>query len=115
MTRSLSVAPLAGLALGMGAWVISTQFGYTVVTTACGRSFGVVPWIAIACIGLAAIGGLLSWTAWAGRGGPSLREDPEGPQPRRLMAAVSVLAATLFALVIVLQGAAALILSGCQR
>ena len=46
---------------------------------------------------------------------PGIDETPERAAPRGMIAGVGVLAALLFSLVIVLQGAAGLIIQGCQR
>jgi hypothetical protein len=70
----------------------------------------VVTLILAAC---AAAGGVLSCGALR-RLGATPAPSP-APAPRLFLARVSVLAAALFSLGILMQGAAALFLNGCQR
>ena len=64
---------------------------------------------------VAIAGALLSWGAWVPAVGIQSLEDVRGGRPRQLLAGIGVLSGVLFALVIVMQGAAALVLSGCER
>jgi hypothetical protein len=62
---------------------------------------------------LSLLGGVLSWRARR-QGSASFKPERE-PHTGTFVATLSLLAAVLFALVIVMQGAAALILDGCVR
>jgi hypothetical protein len=104
----------AGIWLGAGAWLASTQLNYALVPWACGNG-NVVPFVALALALVAATGGLLSWRALAALPTQRSLEDPVGGQPRRLLGALGVALAALFGLVIVVQGTAALVLDGCLR
>jgi hypothetical protein len=105
----------AGLGLGALALAISTQAGYSVAYQTCGTSPAVLLLIAAGSLVIALIGGLLSLRSWRRSGQVDGKEPPQRAAPVGMMAAIGVLAALLFSLVIVLQGAASVLLSGCLR
>jgi hypothetical protein len=111
---TLKQAPLIGLIVGASAWAISTQLGYSFVSRNCDMAAGVVPLIAATCLVMAIIGGALSMPAWPANERQTV-QGGGGARPRRFFAVISVLAALVFALAILLQGVASLIVSGCQR
>jgi len=115
MTRDLPGVSWAGLALGVVAVAVSTQAGYSLADQSCGTPPTILLLIAAGALILAMTGGLLSARAWRGRGRPVLDETPQSARPSGMMAAINVLAALLFSLVILLQGGASLIISGCLR
>jgi len=98
-----------GLAAGPGLWAVTTQAKYAVVQTACPGNSGLVTLAvgAVAAI-LVAIAGLISWRAWDWAGA---KGDANG----RFLAALSALTALLFAVSILLQGAAGFVFSDCHR
>ena len=102
-----------GLFAGALAWGTSTQLNYAIAPWQCEHGVQIVPFTALALVLLSLGGGYVSWR--------SLRhgEAPDGAKERvetpRFTAAVATLAAMLFALVIAMQGSAALILDGCIR
>jgi hypothetical protein len=102
--------PWAGLAAGAGAWALSTQLNYVFATVHCESLAWLRVATAIACLVISAAGFALTWPAWIGRDGDLLKEDVFGPHPRRLVAGMSILAAALFGLAILLQAAGSLIL-----
>ena len=95
----------AGFAVGATAWAISTQLNYALVGS--GQVPGSVPWIALLLVIIALSGGALSWRAWHSPR-ESLTTQLSG-EPQQFLAGVGVLASTLFAGAIALQGIAALI------
>jgi hypothetical protein len=101
----------AGLFSGPAAWAISTQGNYSLVPWECGQRISVVPYTALALAVLALVGGVLSWRAWK-KGGAAFKDGRQATT-ERFVASISMMAACLFAAVILLQGAAALILDGC--
>jgi hypothetical protein len=105
----------AGLAAGPAAWAISTQGNYTLLAWICHWRLNPVPPLALFLAVVALIGAALSWRAWraSGAGGVVLLEN-DG-QPRAFLALMSALLAVLFAAVIVMQGVAGFILTGCER
>ena len=103
----------AGLAAGAGAWALSTQLNYVFATVHCDSLAWLRAATAVACLLISAAGLALTWPAWSTRDGDLLNEDVVGPHPRRLIAGVSILAAGLFGLTILVQGVALLILE-CQ-
>lgn len=105
----------AGLVLGTIAVAFNTQAGYYLVAAYCAEARLIVLSSAIASLAVALIGFLLSFPAWYSWSAPRINETPATAAPRGMLAGVSVLAALLFSLVIVLQGAAGLIIHGCQR
>jgi hypothetical protein len=105
----------AGLAVGPAAWAISTQGNYSLASLVCGRSLSPVPPVALILLVLALAGAMLSWRAFhvSGAGRGLLFE--ESGQPHAFRALLSALIAVLFAAVILMQGVAGLILTGCER
>lgn len=102
----------AGLLAGPAAWAVSFQTGYALVPWQCANGSGLVPWISAAGIVAALAGGLLSWRAW---NAPLLSPGPPAHKRTRVfVAALSVGAASLFALVMILQLLAGLIFEGCE-
>jgi hypothetical protein len=113
MSERFYTAHWAGLASGPGAWALSTQIQYAATPMSCahGTTLHIVLSIILAMCSL--LGGGLSYAAYRSirtETAPSLQRAP-----RLFVATVSMLAAGLFALGILLQGAAGLFLSGCQR
>ena len=100
----------AGLALGASAVAFNTEVAYSLVSANCAHARGLVLSTAIIALAVVVIGGLLSAPAWFARNAPGINEAPECAAPRGMIAGVGVLAALLFSLIIVLQGAAALII-----
>ena len=111
----LKQAPLIGLLVGATAWAISTQLSYSLVARNCDLAAGVVPIIAAICLAVAVVGGALSLPASSALEGPTVQVGGGDARPRQFFAAISALAALIFALAILLQGVASLIVSGCQR
>jgi hypothetical protein len=103
----------AGLFSGPAAWAISTQGNYSLVPLECEQRISAIPYTALALAVLALAGGLLSWRARK-TGGAAFKEEREA-STERFVASISMMAACLFAAVILLQGGAALILDGCIR
>jgi hypothetical protein len=97
--------PWGGLALGTTGFFLAHQLGSDATFQDCRVGS---PWIVIlgtlAGLALIAVGTLESWRVYAGRG-----EDT----PRRTIAVVSLMAAALFALGVILPFIAALILPRC--
>ena len=107
--------PSAGLFAGPVAWSISTQANYALVPWMCANKAPIVPMVAAALVALSLFGGFLSWRAFA-RAGPVPEPDRAGGgRPHRFVAAVGIMMAVLFALVIAVQGLAGMIFNGCER
>jgi hypothetical protein len=103
----------AGLLSGPSAWAVSTQLNYSLVPLQCDDNITIVLPIALVLALLSLTGGMLSWRARR-RGGASFKQErTRGTET--FVADISILAAALFALVILMQGAASLILDGCLR
>jgi hypothetical protein len=111
----LKQAPLIGLLVGAAAWAISTQLSYSLVSISCDSAAGLVPLIATISLTVAIVGGALSLPASSALEGPTVQVGGGDARPRRFFAVISALAALIFALAILLQGVASLIVSGCQR
>jgi hypothetical protein len=105
----------AGLAAGPGAWAISTQANYGLAEVVCGFKFNIVSVLSLALMLTALAGAALSWRAWrvANTRGELLGQ--EDGRPRAFLAFTGAAVGLLFAAVIATQGAAGLILSGCER
>ena len=103
----------AGLLAGPLAWGISTQLNYALVEWQCERKLPVIPLAALVLALFALAGGALSWRAWQ-HGGASFKPEREfGTE--RFVSMLGMLTAALFALVVVMQGMASLILDECTR
>jgi hypothetical protein len=103
--------PAAGLIMGPAAWAVSTQAGYAAAPLICAHAAW---WLSVLVAGVLASISLAG--AYVSSGGfqvPDLRGS--NGQPRLLLRGLGAGAGVLFALVILLQGAAALALSGCER
>jgi hypothetical protein len=106
--------PSAGLIGGPLAWGISTQLNYALSPWLCDTSVPVVELIATVLVILSLAGALLSWRALRHlRDGPGI-DAPTSYAPHRMIALVGVAAGLLFALIIAMQGTAALFLDGCR-
>ena len=106
----------AGLAVGPAAWAVSTQANYSLVSILCARGHGVKPVavLALVLVLLSLASGFLSWRAWQRHGSGGQVPEEDG-RPRNLLAGIGVLSALLFAVIVATQGAAALVLHGCER
>jgi hypothetical protein len=103
----------AGLAAGPTAWAVNLQANYAAVPWICAHRVNFIPVVALVLACVAAGGALLSWRHW--RVAPAGDQDGVGGTPSHLVAGLSGLLGLLFALVILTQGAAALVLTGCER
>jgi hypothetical protein len=103
----------SGLLSGPLAWAISTQLNYSLVEWQCEHKLPIIPLAALALAWLAIAGGLLSWRAWR-RGGASFKPERQ-IDTERFVATLGMLMAALFALVVIMQGSASLILDECTR
>jgi hypothetical protein len=102
-----------GLFSGPLAWAMSTQLNYALVSWQCTHSIPIIPLVALVLAVLSVLGGALSWRARQ-QGGASFKSE-RTRDTEAFVAQLSLLSAALFALVIVMQGAASLILDGCVR
>jgi hypothetical protein len=107
-----SLAAAAGLFTGAAAWLANTQLNYALVSLACSSGFPLVPLVSAAMLALALGGG---WVSWRARSRTSPDPEAHGGSPDRLLGATAALASLLFGAVILLQGAAGLVFSGCER
>jgi hypothetical protein len=109
-------AAWAGLAAGPGAWAVSTQANYALASWACAHGSSPLVILSLALAIIAGGGAFLSWFSWSGK---AVRESEMQaalhPHPRPFLAAIGVFSGLLFALIILTQGAAALVLTGCER
>jgi hypothetical protein len=107
--------PSAGLYAGPAAWFISTQGNYALVPWVCAHKLPVIPILAVVLMAVSLFGAFLSWRALASDGPVSQADWAEAGRPHRFVAAVGIMMAVLFALVILVQGAAGLVFNGCER
>jgi hypothetical protein len=102
-----------GLLSGPLAWAISTQLNYALVHWQCNRQVQLVLPVALLLAVFSLLGGALSWRAKR-QGGAAFKPE-RTRDTERFVADLGMLAALLFALVIIMQGSAALILDECLR
>jgi hypothetical protein len=107
--------PSAGLYAGPLAWFVSTQGNYALTPWMCANKTPVVPMLAAVLFVICLAGGLLSWRALASANSVP-QADPTGAgRPHRFVAALGIMMAVLFALVIAVQGVAGIVFNGCER
>ena len=106
-------ASWAGLATGPIAWAVATQVHYAVVPWTCahGGRHVLVPGLAVLFAIVAASGAIVSWRARRQLPPP---EGEAGGHPHAFLARMAAGLALLFTLVILMQGAAGVLFSGCE-
>lgn len=107
--------PSAGIFLGPAAWMLNLLVGYSLVPWVCAHQLRLVPVLAGVTFCLSLAGGLLSLQSY--RKAPITPEtDRSGAgRPHRFTALIGIAMALLFAMVILVQGAAGLMFHGCER
>jgi hypothetical protein len=103
----------AGLFGGAGGWALHHQLGSTSNFARCPAADGGLDFAVglVACL-FVLISGWLSWTAWRRAGGAT---DAAEESAGRFVPAISLMAAALFLLTILVQMAAGLIVPACWR
>jgi hypothetical protein len=107
--------PSAGLFAGPAAWFFAQTSKYAAVPWTCGNKIQLAHPITLVAFIIVALGAWLSWRALEFAGDPHPPGDARGGQPHRFLAVMGVGMALLFALAILLQGSAVLVLDGCER
>lgn len=105
MGESKVPLPWAGLISGATAWAASTQTNYALAGYSCSVTWSPVIGIAAVLMLFSLAGSAVSFAAW--RKSSRLSDQ--------LVTSVSALCGLIFAAVILTQGSAALILTGCER
>jgi hypothetical protein len=113
--RSQGGIPWAGLAAGPAAWAASTQLNYVLASWSCSNLSRLVPLIAAGLAVVAITGAAVSAASWRPRPVPPNGSVECDGAPRRFLAGMSVALGVLFAVVILMQGVAGVILTGCER
>ena len=103
----------SGLAAGPASWAIATQLNYALVNWQRATRIPIIPIAALVLALLAWAGGALSWRA-CHQGGASSKSE-RAIDTERFVAVIGILTALLFSAVILLQGAASLILDECVQ
>jgi hypothetical protein len=110
-----SAFPWAGLAVGPAAWATNTQLNYALLNWSCGRGWSPTPAIAAVLTVISLAAGALSFLVWQRHEGLRISiPEPDG-RTQRLLSGIGFAAGVLFAVVIALQGLAALLLGPCLR
>ena len=108
MTRLTPMSrAVVGLIVAPLLWACNTQAGQVLPYADCGAAIRLAAIIPLVSATLAAGGGYVSWTAAAAASG--------GERPTRFVAMLGTLTGFLFAFALALQGAAGLVLTGCER
>lgn len=100
---------LGGLLLAPAAWAVNTQLGRVLPEADCssGWRLSLLASLAFAATALAGSGFARSLASHQPLGGPR-------PETRSFLSRLAILAAILFAFALLLQGAASMILTGCE-
>jgi hypothetical protein len=112
---ALQGTPWAGIAAGPAAWAADTQLNYALVPWACAHGRNVILVIAGVLAVMSLLGALSSCLAWRRHDGPGMHIPEQDGHPRHLLSGIGTAAGLLFAIVIVLQGVAAVMVSPCLR
>jgi hypothetical protein len=107
MVGLLNRAPWVGLVTGPVAWAVSTQVNYGLADWACRHQPNPIPWIALVLAAISALGAAASWRLRTS-GLPVSRTHV-------FLADLAALTGALFAVVILTQGAAGLVFTGCEH
>ena len=107
--------PWAGLPAGPTAWAISTQANYALAPWSCSHGGYVVLLLGLVLAMIALVGAGLSLLAWRHRSVEASGSLESDGRPRYLLASMSALLALLFAILILVQTSAGLVLSGCEQ
>jgi hypothetical protein len=101
------LAAWCGLILSPAAWLASTQFNFALASWQCVHKSYPIPWVALFLAVIAMAGGLVSFSFW--------RRQEDSEASLTFAAGVATLLSALLMLVILLQGLAGLIFTGCER
>ena len=107
--------PSAGIYAGPLAWLVDTQANYALVPWTCAHHLQLVPVVATVMAVVSLLGGLLSWRAYVTAAPTPPPDSSGGGRPHRFVALIGVAMSLLFAVIIVLHGAAGLVFHGCER
>lgn len=102
--RRIGLLACAGLIAAPLAWAVNTQLGLILPDADCGASLRASPPLSLLLLAGALTAGWLSW-----------RTRAEAAATRRFVAGVSALVSFVLAFGLLLQSAAALLLTGCER
>ena len=112
-TRARLCLAGVGFFVGPAAWALHQQIGYMLVPVSCANRVMLVPILTLLAVSVALAGGFVSWVPW--RNAEESQNASDNMRAHRFLAQLSGLFAVLFALAILLQGAATLFMGGCQR
>jgi hypothetical protein len=104
----------AGLLSGPAAWGLSTQGNYALAMPQCLSGVHPTPWVALLLALIALAGGALSFLTYR-RTAAHPEQGDRKPRTETFYAVLSMGVAVLFALVILLQGFAGMVFTGCER
>jgi len=107
--------PSAGVYAGPVAWLVATPANYALVPWVCAHEIQLIPVVALVLAGASLFGGVLSWRGYASAATTPLPDSSGGGRPHRFVALIGIGMALLFAIIILLQGAAGLVFHGCER
>jgi hypothetical protein len=105
-----TLAACTGLVVAPALWALNMQAGQILPYDDCASGMhlsGIVPLVSVL---VASGSALVSW-----RAGTPPKMEEGAARPLRFVATLSTLAALLFAFALLLQGAAGLMLTGCER
>ncbi|MBO1075507.1 hypothetical protein [Roseomonas marmotae] len=95
--------PWAGFLPGPVAWLVNTQLGQILPYAECGGGFRASILVSFLGAGLSLLGAFLSW------------RGAQPPGASRFVGGVGACFGLVIAFALLLQGAAAMVLSGCER
>jgi hypothetical protein len=102
-----------GAWIGFFSWGTSTQLNYSLVPWECDTGIHLTPWLALGLAALAVAGSAVSLQSFRHRSQRLGTQTPVAGTPFEMLAVVGMAAGVLFALIVALQGGAALIVPRC--
>jgi hypothetical protein len=105
----------AGIWIGAFAWATSTQLNYSLVSWVCASGVRLTPITAGLLALLALVGAGVSGLAFRSRPSRLETQTPQAGTPHAMLAVLGMGIGLLFALIIIMQGAAGFFLTGCEK
>jgi hypothetical protein len=105
----------AGIWIGALAWATSTQLNYSLVPWVCASGMRITPITGGLLAVVALLGAALSGAAFRNRPVRLETQTPQAGTPHTMLAVLGMGIGVLFALIIIMQAAAGLFLTGCEK
>ena len=113
--NAMTSVPSAGIFVGPTAWLTNQQLNYMLVPWICAHQIPLVPVSALVSAMVSLVGAYVSWRGYRSAGPEPVAGSAGSGHPHRFVAILGIGMAFLFAVAILVQGAAGLVFHGCER